>query len=311
MPYSLSKLKTKKSHEKKMALPIIQPRSPMRKLVHNTLHLSVLNKAPLVLAILLVGSALCAFELSPETPLSDKHNPINVYLVKFCWGWTLVCIVPIVMVTSFLYSGFDIRVVLRHFGRLGVAHLIWMSITTLFVAIDGYTGVCTDDEAVLERYECIRRGHYWSGFDISGHVFLLTYCIYVITEESANIKLEVWDEYGGALHFENRVVDKLNDNTKQLLPRVHRLISYFIDKLELLAMTEVLLWMVMVTTTSLYFHSFPEKLLGYLFGLLAWYVTYGLVYGRWRYVPCKPEEGILHPLRHLKSEQRANGNSPE
>lgn len=294
-----------------MALPTIQPKSVMRKLVHNTLHLSVLNKALLVLMIVLLGSALCAFDLSPETVLSDRHNPMNVYLVKFSWGWTLVCIVPIVMVTSFLYSGFDLKVVLQHFGRLGVAHLIWMSFTTLFVVIDGYTGVCTGNEDVVDRSECIKRGHYWYGFDISGHIFLLTYCIYVITEESANIKLEIWDEYEGALHFENRVVDKFNQKTKQLLPQVHRLVSYFIDKLELLAMTEVLLWMVMVIATSLYFHSFAEKLLGYMFGLLAWYLTYGLLYGRSRFLPCKPEEGILHPLRHLTSEQRATSHSTE
>ena len=291
-----------------MALPIVQPKSLMRKIMHNTLHLSVLNKALLILIILLVGSTLCAYNLSPDSPFSDRHNPLNLYLVKLSWGWTLFCLTPIVMVTSFLYSGLDWRVVVQHFARLGVAHFIWFTVTSLFVAIDSYTGVCTGKEDILERSVCMKKGHYWDGFDISGHVFLLTYCVYVITEECANIKLEVWDEYEGALHFENRVVDKLTDRAKQVLPQMHRLTSYFVDKMELLALTEVLMWTVMVIATSLYFHSFAEKILGYAIGLLSWYLTYRLLYGRASYLPCKPEEGLLHPLRHLRNaEQVRNG----
>ena len=292
-----------------MILPTIRPKSLMRKIVHNTLHSPVLNKAILLLIIVVLGSTLCTFELSPETPFSDSRNPMNVYLVKLSWGWTLICIFPTILITSFLYTGFNFRVVLRHFTRLGIAHLIWLSVTTLFVVIDSYTGICIENEDILERSACIKRGLYWSGFDISGHIFLLTYCIYVITEECANIKLEIWDEYNGTLHFENRVVDKLTDRMKEILPQVHRLTSYFIDKLEILALTEILMWMVMVIATSLYFHSFAEKILGYVFGLLAWYLTYGLLYGRSAYLPCKPEEGVLHPLRHLRNEEVPNGQS--
>jgi hypothetical protein len=296
-----------------MSLPIVQPKTFVRKIVHATLHAPVLNKALLLLSIILLGSSLCAYELSPDSPLSDRHNPLNVYLVKLSWGWTLICIIPTVLVTSFLYSGLNFRVILRHFGRLGVAHLIWMSITSLFVLIDSYTGVCNNDsDAILKRSVCIKQGHKWAGFDISGHVFLLTYCIYVITEECANIKLEVWGEYEGALQFENRVVDKLTDNMKQMLPQAHRLSSYIIDKLEILALTEILLWTVMVTATSLYFHSFAEKVLGYLFGVVSWYLTYRLLYGRSSYLPCNPDEGTLHPLRHLRSDgeglQTRNGH---
>ena len=283
-----------------MSLPIVQPKTFVRKIVHGTLHAPILNKALLLFAIVLLGSSLCAYELSPDSPLSDRHNPLNIYLVKLSWGWTLICIVPTILITSFLYSGLNFRVILRHFGRLGVAHLIWMCITSLFVLIDSYTGVCSNEE-ILKRSECIKQGHRWIGFDISGHIFLLTYCIYVITEECANIKLEVWGEYDGALQFQNRVVDKLTDNAKRTLPQVHRLSSYFIDKLEILALAEILLWTVMVMATSLYFHSFAEKILGYLFGVVLWYVTYRLLYGRSAYAPCTPDEGMLHPLRHLRS----------
>ena len=101
---------------------------PPRAVYPKTLHAPILNKALPLLSIVLLGSSLCAYELSPD---SLRHNPLNVDLVKLSWGCTLVCIVPTVLVTSFLYSGLNFRVILRHFGRLGVAHLIWMSITSL------------------------------------------------------------------------------------------------------------------------------------------------------------------------------------
>ena len=284
-------------------MQVVRPKSFVGKIVHGTLHLPVLYKALLLLAIVLLGSTLSAFELSPDSPFSDRHNPLNLYLVKLSWGWTLICIVPIVLVTSFLYSGLNFRMILRHFARLGVAHLVWMSTTTLFLVLDSYTGVCSDNESILDRSQCIKQGHRWAGFDISGHVFLLTYCIYVITEECASIKLEVWGEFEGALQYENRVMDKLTERMKRLLPQAHIWSSYLINKLEVLALTEILLWTVMVTATSLYFHSFAEKLLGYLFGVGMWFVTYRLLYGRSTYLPCSPDEGILHPLRHLRREE--------
>ena len=292
-----------------MSLPIVQPKTYMRKIVHGILHVPVLNKALLLLVIVLIGSALCEYDLSPDSSFSDRHNPLNVYLVKLSWGWTLICVAPTVLVTSFLYSGLNYRVILQHFGRLCVAHLIWIGATSLFVLIDSYTGVCSGNEDILKRSQCIKEGHRWAGFDISGHVFLLTYCIYVITEECANIKLEVWGEYDGALQYQSRVVDKLNEKTKELLPQVHHLSNYFVDKLEILALTEILLWTVMMTATSLYFHTFTEKVLGYVVGLVSWYVTYRLLYGRSSYLPCNPDEGMLHPMRHLKSEQVPNGRS--
>lgn len=280
----------------------------MRKFVCSTLHLPIPIKAPLLLLLVIFGSLLCSLSLVPESYFSDKNNPYNKYLVKYCWGWTLICVLPSVLFTSFLYSALKWRLVVKHFGRVAVAHVIWYTMTNFFVLLDSLVGVCSE-ETVMGRSDCFRRGHSWIGFDISGHVFLLTYCIYILTEECANIRLEVWQEYNVILLSEHHVVGKLTAKQKQVLPQLHQMASWLIEPLELLATAEILLWTFMVLLTSLYFHSFLEKLLGFALGYMTWYFTYRWLFGR-PFMPSKPEEGLLHPMRQLKFSSHEQLNSP-
>ena len=279
--------------------PTVKPRFLARKFICNILHLPVSIKAQVLFAVALVGSLLCAVELNPDTHFSDKKNPLNVYMVKLSWGWTLVCVLPAVLFSSFLYSGLQWGVIVRHFGRIGVAHVIWMIVTSLCLFLDSITGACTSED-VLERSVCLKRGHRWEGFDISGHMFLLTYCIYVITEECANIQLELWYEYNSGMVLEHHVVSKLSEKKQSTLVHLHKIASWVVEPLELLATTEVMLWTLMTAATAFYFHSFLEKLLGFAFGILAWFLTYKCLYGKWSYVPCRPDEGLLHPIKHFK-----------
>lgn len=276
---------------------VFRPRSLARKLYHNTLHLPVPTKALILLLIVVLGSVLCAVDLSPDTHFADPKNPINVYLVKLCWGWTLLVVAPITFFSSVLYSGLQRKTILQHLGRLAVSHAIWMTVTSLIVLLDSSVGVCAVDD-ITDRSVCIKNGHVWTGFDISGHVFLLTYCIYVITEESANIKLEVWYEYPNTIAQENHVTDKLTEREKNGLPMLHKMASWIVEPLEFLSLALVLVWTVMIAATSLYFHSFVEKVLGFACGYVAWYLTYKCLYGKHPYVPCRPDEGLLHPNRH-------------
>ena len=176
-----------------------------------------------------------------------------------------------------------------------------MTVTSLIVLLDSIVGICAVDD-ITDRSVCIKSGHVWTGFDISGHVFLLSYCIYVITEESANIKLEVWYEYTNTIAQENHVMNKLPERVKTGLPLLHKIASWLIEPLELLSLALVLVWTVMIAATSLYFHSFVEKVLGFACGYIAWYLTYKCLYGKYPYVPCRPDEGLLHPQRHLNDQ---------
>lgn len=274
----------------------MRPQSLARRLLHYTLHLPVTTKVPVLVTVVVLLSSISSLGLSPDSWFAERNNPINTHLLKWSWGWTLLCLCPSVMITSCLYTGLDRLAVLRHFSRLLVAHCIWYSVTSAFVVLDSFVGQCGDGSA-NGRAMCVREGHHWSGFDVSGHIFLLTYCVYVLTEEAANLRAEVWYEYNGCLEMEQRALLKLSSR-KDLLPQLHRLCSPLASSLELLAAAEVLLWTVMVGATSLYFHSFLEKVLALICGYVAWRMTYRRLYGQ-PYLPCRPDEGLLHPLKHM------------
>ena len=252
------------------------------------------------MAVVLLGSTLRVLGINygSTTPLADKRNPFNQIFVKWSWAWTLFCVIPTVLLTSALYTGLNKWAMVRHMGRVAVAHIIWYLTTSLFERIDSISGECSDSSITSPR-ACIKQGNNWMGFDISGHVFLLTYCILVLTEETAGIKMEVWDEYNSVLLQQKRVVSKLSEQVMQLLPKLHRLTTFIVSLLELLATAEILLWTFMLCTTSLYFHDFIEKLLGAVIGCGAWYITYSLLNGSGKWAPLAPSDGLLHPVTQL------------
>lgn len=163
--------------------------------------------------------------------------------------------------------------------------------------LDNRVGECTMGDITSAKV-CMRGGHKWTGFDISGHIFLLSYCVFIITEEAANISAEVWQRYNGTLESEQKVLSKSGEELETWLINFHRRGSCFARALELFALVLVLIWSAMLVSTSLYFHTFVEKLLGLLISVIVWYVTYGVLYGRSPYLPAHPQEGVLHPARH-------------
>lgn len=279
---------------------VTRPRTLQRKIICAITHSPPEIKWLFILATVILGSSMHALQLSPgeETALADKRNPFNVLFVKWSWGWTLICIVPTVILTSALYTGLNKWAIMRHVSRVGVAHLIWYTMTLSFESLDGYYGECSDGGITSPR-ACVKQGKEWNGFDISGHIFLLTYCILILTEESANIKMEVWREYNGTLINQERVVSKLPATFSHLLPEMHRFLTLAVNLLEMLATAEMILWSIMLCTTSLYFHTLLEKLIAVAIAVGAWYLTYRVLYGRVPWLPSKPEEGLLHPVRQL------------
>lgn len=277
---------------------VLRPANTLvRKLLHYSVHLPVSSKAPVVMVTLLLLSFVAWLDLSPKNPwLSDKRNAVNFLLLKWSWGWSLLCLCPSVMLTAFLYSGLQWREVLRHFSRLLVAHCVWFSVTHAFVSLDSAVGACADRSG-RGRSQCLQEGSSWDGFNISGHVFLLTYCVYVLTEEVSGLRWEVWGEFDGCLQLEHRALSKLAV-VKELLPQLHTLCSPLASCLELLAAALMFVWVAMTVSTSLYFHSVPEKLLGGVCSWLAWLLTYGWLYGK-AYMPNRPDQSLLHPLKHL------------
>ncbi|NXN95488.1 FITM2 protein, partial [Rhinopomastus cyanomelas] len=222
---------------------------------------------PLLVGIVLLGSALKDSELVPDTPLRNKRNPLNMYFVKMAWAWTLWLLLPFITLTTYQFAKTkllcgptkSILMVLRRLSALLVGTAIWYVCTGLFIYIENLTGTCTASAKVSEplrvyatKQECHQDNGIWNGFDISGHCFLLSYCALMIVEEVA-------------------VLEGLSIDQNSKLRVVIN--SLFVSLCFL-----TVIWVFMFLCTALYFHDFSQKLLGALIGVSAWYGTYRVWY---------------------------------
>ncbi|XP_064023807.1 acyl-coenzyme A diphosphatase FITM2 [Pogoniulus pusillus] len=240
----------------------------------------------LLLAVVLVGSALKDNELVPETPMQNKHNPLNVYFVKVAWAWTLWLLLPFMAVTTYQFAKSklhygptkSILLVLRRLSALLVGTAIWYICTGLFLYIENLTGTCSipgessqPHHPPATKQQCLQASGVWSGFDISGHCFLLSYCALLMVEELA-------------------VLEGLATQQNSKLQAV-------IDGLLVSLCLLTMVWVFMFLCTALYFHDFSQKLLGVLIGLTAWYGTYRV----WYLKPFSPGLPLPHvPLSSKK-----------
>ena len=121
--------------------------------------------------------------------------------------------------------------------RLLVNTGVWYLFAVMvFPAVQERTGVCSLSQH-LNRRACYKAGHTWTGFDISGHCFLLTWNNLVIIEEIK--KLDFSEIKGRSL-----------------------LLFHVSNGVTLLLHVLMIIWETMIVATSLYFHSTIEKVLG-------------------------------------------------
>jgi len=211
---------------------------------------------------------------------SYKQNWLNVHFVKKGWGWTLAMCGPFIAMTSAVYTGFNVRTMLRHLSRLGVATLVWFVCTKIFDSIDTKTGRCARP-SISSKFECKQSKHDWIGFDISGHTFLIMYCLFIMLEE---VKIfDQWDQYN------RNVQEKITENGKEISSSslsptsgscVERAAYWFntltpLIKLNFILMAVMaLLFEIMLLSTFLYYHTMMHKLIAAFFAIAAWFLTY-------------------------------------
>ena len=97
----------------------------------------------------------------------------------------------------------------------------------------------------VSKVSCRSAGHVWTGTDISGHCFLLTFNCLVILEEVREVTRQF----------------KVRDS---LLCDVTTCLLHWL----------VVLWEGMMLATSLYFHTEPEKVCGVLCAIVPWAAIY-------------------------------------
>uniref|UniRef100_UPI00398EFE7D acyl-coenzyme A diphosphatase FITM2 n=1 Tax=Pristiophorus japonicus TaxID=55135 RepID=UPI00398EFE7D len=216
--------------------------------------------ALLLALITLGGSLLKATQPLAESYFSNRRNVLNVYFVKFSWGWTMGLLLPFIFISNYFVQ-MDVLFAVRRITSCVVGTAVWFISTRTFLIVENFTGECYESQNMTvlhkfeNRYACRKQGHLWLGFDISGHSFLLSYCVLMITEEIA-----VMNE----LH---RVEQKPGKATATIIK------SLFIALNALL-----LLWVWMFLCTAVYFHDMPHKIIGTAFGISAWYGTYRFWY---------------------------------
>lgn len=234
----------------------------------------------LFLSISVLGSVLKLLQVVPDTYFSGTRIFPNVYLVKLGWGWTLLLLTPFLLLSNASLNR-DVFFLFRRLLSLVVGTAVWYVCTETFVYIENVTGSCfaTDamdvvHENVTSKIACVRAGFHWHGFDISGHSFLLPYSALFMMEETAPMA-------------------HLKTVSLSTLPRMVLGLLY----ISLNAL--MIVWILMFTSTSVYFHDLLHKLVGTLCAILAWYLTYGVWYR-------KPWSPGLPPRRQLKPhKQRA------
>lgn len=94
---------------------------------------------------------------------------------------------PFVYFTNFTLCCGNLQKFLQnHMPRLIIATIFWFSWTSLFSVVENSYGRCNYKGYETKR-GCLKAGNFWSGFDISGHVFILIYSSLVLIEEARPI----------------------------------------------------------------------------------------------------------------------------
>lgn len=260
----------------------------------------------------LLGSIVGDFFPLPRGYFARKDNLFNQWFVKLSWGWTCSLLFIFIFMTSYTYTCGNVQRVKLHLSRLGISTAMWFVFTKSFVYIEALTGFCTAEEFTT-RSACVKNGHTWMGFDISGHTFLLAYCILLIAEES--VCFDGWEKIGHMLLGSDKDEDNLDEKLKHLsknelaqLQDSYANYTVYIKVNFLLLTLLCILWDVMLVATILYFHSLPQKMAALVFAIGCWFSTYRAWYctelspglpgeGLFRYKPNKPSGVVRYSRR--------------
>jgi len=236
---------------------IIQPRFP---LVSNLVEVYMTGISSLCRAIIyftfIVYFSYNDYDQSSQSPslMANAKNPLNLYFVKYAWGWTFTAVFLFMVLSNYLTSGTWISErTVKSSCRLAVGTLVWYVFARIiFPYIEEATGVCPVSEFITKK-DCYKQGLLWTGFDTSGHCFLLSWNNLFMVEESY-------------IFFLNKNKLRRNDLTPYM-----EILNYGLAFL-------MLMGELMMLFTSLYFHTMTEKVFGTLCGLLPWYFMYQVVY---------------------------------
>ena len=222
-------------------------------------------------------SQLCDVSNNSESYFAQQGNVLNIYLVKFSWGWTLF------MLGSHLFANVmkmnetnndpfaNLKGFVKISARLLIATMVWYYGTGLFLVVEESTGTCGIPKYV-DKKSCKDKGFLWKGFDISGHCFLLVWCNLVIIEESRNF-----------IERKNTTTIDLQSGTGDAQPITCNNSSY--GRLPFYCLTFItLIWDLMIICTNMFFHTTLEKIIGTTIAVTSWLVLYQIIYKKFLHI---------------------------
>lgn len=169
-------------------------------------------KAGIYICAAAAGSLLFDFLKFPPSYFSNRRNVFNVFFVKWGWAWTLSSLAMFIVISSYIYTGANRRLLRAHLMRLLYGSACWYICTGMFSTIEASFGQCYDLKGNMiksptsrpfHRRSCRQASGHWLGFDISGHCFLLIMSNLFIMEELRVMKS--WAILGGLLGANSQV----------------------------------------------------------------------------------------------------------
>lgn len=288
-------------------------------------------KVALYLGSLFLVSLIGDFAPYPKSYFSRSDNIFNVYFVKWGWLWTLVLSVPYLVLTSLVVCcGNRAKLIKEHLPRILIATAFWFVWTKLFNLIETSYGRC-NVKNFDTKISCLKGGHFWNGFDISGHAFILIYSSLVLIEEARPIigweyiKEHLRNEEHNRITNEDASTNPLRILDDAELKKTRDLYEKYTPYIRVLFVSITalqLLWDVMLVCTMLYYHKMIEKVLSGIFAILTWFFTYRAWYptpsllpnvagnGNFIYQKFKPASMQQIPIRKQSATYGPTTSSP-
>ncbi|GAB1599312.1 fat storage-inducing transmembrane protein-like [Argonauta hians] len=224
-----------------------------------------------------VASVIADLFVVPQMYFSRKDNILNRFFIRFGWLWTLIMLSTFISLTSYIYTGCNVKLVKQHLLRLVCATFWWFVCTTIFSHIDQSTGVCTEMK-ITSRYHCKKAGKMWLAFDISGHVFLLTHNLLTIVEECRVFK--DWKRLRELLlNPDVQQMRKVTSDEVNLSKDANEKFTPYIKAIIIVLTLFTLIWEFQLLISSVYrFHSLAEKVVASMVSVICWFISYRVIY---------------------------------
>jgi len=226
------------------------------------------NKLTVLWIIFVLGSFSHDYAPLPQCYFSKPKNVFNVFFVKVGWGWTFLLVGGYIIALLIKHRIDSMAIYAKHLGRLMVETVFWFCCTSLFEIVEGYTGYCIEKSNLLTKIECRKSGFLWSGFDISGHSFLLVFCILIINEELNRAKnfltrSNTQAAMNNSNHVETEIINVFGLGIKE------KVLDGVLEMFSIALMLLMLLWELMLFFTCAYFHTLIQKLFGFFW---SWFI---------------------------------------